>query len=119
DHVTAVTFHGVTYSVPETGTATIEGDHGELIIDADGSYTYTLFPGEAGGTTTVMNPVIMTDPSLGVTVEVDGVQTAAGVEFTIKLIGGTADLNGFFLDLGGNGGPILSLGPGNNMNSTN
>ncbi|AEP08454.1 T1SS-143 repeat domain-containing protein [Micavibrio aeruginosavorus] len=40
--VTAVSFGGTTVTVPATGEATIEGDHGTLKIKADGSYTYTV-----------------------------------------------------------------------------
>jgi Bacterial Ig domain len=39
--VVKVTFKGVDYSVPASGSATINGDHGNLVIKADGSYTYT------------------------------------------------------------------------------
>ncbi|QQG36285.1 MAG: VWA domain-containing protein [Micavibrio aeruginosavorus] len=40
--VTAVSFGGVSVSVPSTGMATIVGNYGTLKIAADGSYTYTL-----------------------------------------------------------------------------
>ncbi|MEZ0226489.1 MAG: Ig-like domain-containing protein [Alphaproteobacteria bacterium] len=116
DKVTQVSFGSTVVDVPATGTATINGDHGVLTIAADGSYTYNLFPGSAGGTTTVMEPVIMT--GLGFTVEVTGVQTSGGVQFTVKVLSGIGDLNGFYLDFGGDGGPITALGSGNNMNPT-
>ncbi|TAL40257.1 MAG: VWA domain-containing protein [Alphaproteobacteria bacterium] len=117
DKVTQVSFGSAVVDVPSTGTATINGDHGVLTIAADGSYTYTLFPGSAGGTTTVMEPVILTDGA-GLVVEVTGVQTSSGIQFTVKVLSGIADLNGFYLDIGGDGGPITALGSGNNMNPT-
>ncbi len=40
--VTKITFGGTNVTVPATGEATINGDHGVLKIKADGSYTYTL-----------------------------------------------------------------------------
>ncbi|MBL8713015.1 MAG: VWA domain-containing protein [Alphaproteobacteria bacterium] len=48
--VTKVTFGGTTVNVPATGTATIVGTNGTLVIKADGSYTYTLKPGVHGDT---------------------------------------------------------------------
>ena len=47
--VTNVRFNGVDTAVPTTGTATIVGNFGTLIIAADGSYTYTRTT-DAGGT---------------------------------------------------------------------
>ncbi|WP_435640792.1 VWA domain-containing protein [Micavibrio aeruginosavorus] len=47
NNVTAVSFGGTTVTVPATGEATIEGDHGTLKIKADGSYTYTVKAGPA------------------------------------------------------------------------
>ena len=47
NNVTKVTFDGVDYDVPATGSVTVNGDFGALEISADGSYTYTLF--SAGG----------------------------------------------------------------------
>ncbi len=48
--VTKVTFGGTTVNVPTTGTATINGLNGVLVIKADGSYTYTLKAGVHGDT---------------------------------------------------------------------
>jgi large repetitive protein len=48
NHVTAVKFGDTTVNVPETGTVTIDGGHGVLVIAADGSYTYTLNAPGAG-----------------------------------------------------------------------
>ena len=48
--VSKVTFGGTTVNVPTTGTATIDGTNGTLVIKADGSYTYTLKPGVHGDT---------------------------------------------------------------------
>ena len=39
--VVKVTFKGIDYSVPSTGSLTVVGDHGSLVIKADGSYTYS------------------------------------------------------------------------------
>ena len=44
--VVKITYKGIDYSVPAVGSATIVGDHGSLVIKADGSYTYT--PTSAG-----------------------------------------------------------------------
>ena len=44
--VVKITYKGVDYSVPAVGSATVIGDHGNLVIKADGSYTYT--PTSAG-----------------------------------------------------------------------
>jgi T1SS-143 domain-containing protein len=44
--VVKITYKGVDYSVPAVGSSTIIGDHGSLVIKADGSYTYT--PTSAG-----------------------------------------------------------------------
>lgn len=118
--VVKVSFGGTTVDVPSTGTVSIDGAYGTLTIAADGSYTYTLnpdAPGSGGGTAT-MTPLILTDAANGVNVEVTAVQVAGGVQFTVNLLSGVADLNGFYLDVNGDGGPILSLGGGNNMNST-
>lgn len=51
--VTEVSFGSTTVTVPGSGSATIDGDYGTLEIFADGSYTYTLFPGAGTGTTTL------------------------------------------------------------------
>lgn len=51
--VTEVSFGSTTVSVPDGGSATIDGDYGTLEIFSDGSYTYTLFPGAGTGTTTL------------------------------------------------------------------
>jgi T1SS-143 domain-containing protein len=48
--VTKVSFGGTTVNVPTTGTATINGTNGTLVIKADGTYTYTLKPGTHGDT---------------------------------------------------------------------
>ncbi|PZP53789.1 MAG: hypothetical protein DI586_10655, partial [Micavibrio aeruginosavorus] len=39
--VTAVTFNGATVNVPATGSVSVVGTYGTLVIKADGSYTYT------------------------------------------------------------------------------
>ncbi|MGE4313418.1 MAG: tandem-95 repeat protein, partial [Pseudobdellovibrionaceae bacterium] len=39
--VIRVSFNGTDYTVPSSGTRTITGDHGTLVIKADGSFTYT------------------------------------------------------------------------------
>jgi T1SS-143 domain-containing protein len=109
--VTKVSFGGTTVNVPTTGTATIAGDHGVLKIAADGSYTYT----PNGGTTTT-SALVATLSGSGVTFEVYAAQTPTGVQFTVKLVSGIADANGFFVDENGDGGPIFTLGGGNNMN---
>ncbi len=41
--VTKISFGNTTITVPAVGEATINGDHGQLKISADGSYTYTPF----------------------------------------------------------------------------
>lgn len=41
--VTQITFGGTGVDIPQTGTASIDGDFGTLEVRADGSYTYTLF----------------------------------------------------------------------------
>jgi len=50
--ITKIAFGGSEVAVPETGTATIDGDYGTLQIESDGSYTYTLDPDATGGTAT-------------------------------------------------------------------
>ena len=47
--VTKVTFEGTDYVVPAGGSATVNGDYGTLVINSDGSYTYTLLPQYASG----------------------------------------------------------------------
>ncbi len=42
-HVTEITFNGSTVPVPSTGTVSIAGTYGTLVIGANGSYTYTSF----------------------------------------------------------------------------
>ena len=39
--VVGVAYKGVNYTVPSSGTTTVNADHGTLVIKADGSYTYT------------------------------------------------------------------------------
>jgi T1SS-143 domain-containing protein len=39
--VTSILYNGTTYTVPATGTVTIAGVHGTLVIGANGAYTYT------------------------------------------------------------------------------
>ncbi len=102
--VVQVSYNGKIVNVPANGEATIEGENGTLKISADGSYTYTLKDGAGNaGTTSTMAPIVLTDPSTGAKIEVTAVQTANGVEFTIKTLAGDVDLNKFSLDLGGNG----------------
>lgn len=60
--VTKVAFGGVEVIVDPVTGATIDGDHGTLHINADGTYTYTLFqcPPKGGGTaggTASLDPV--------------------------------------------------------------
>ncbi len=43
NNVTKIVFGTNEVVVPETGTATIDGNYGQLEIDANGDYTYTLF----------------------------------------------------------------------------
>jgi|GEM_PF-1295942 len=69
--VTKVTFGTTTVDVPETGTVSIDGDYGTLEISADGSYTYTLFPGVGGGTTIIEHDF---DGSVGFPVLSEGVK---------------------------------------------
>lgn len=112
--VTKISFGNIIKDVPATGSVSIDGNHGTLTIKADGSYDYKLFEFKN------FEPVILTDKASGVSVRVEAVETANGIEFSIKLISGQADLNGFFLDLGGDGGPIYWVGEtANNMNGTN
>ncbi|TVQ82805.1 MAG: VWA domain-containing protein [Micavibrio sp.] len=117
--ITQIAFGGTVVDVPESGSATIDGDYGTLEIFSDGSYNYTLFPTSIGDGTSGSAVAVLTGKDENgntVTVEITAVQGTDGVEFTVKLIDGYADLNGFFLDIGGNGGSILSLGGGINMN---
>ncbi|MGO3355379.1 MAG: VCBS domain-containing protein [Oceanisphaera sp.] len=51
--LTKVQFGTNEVQVPATGQATIEGDYGTLIIDADGSYGYTRNPNTPGGVSDV------------------------------------------------------------------
>ncbi|MDP2206028.1 MAG: type I secretion C-terminal target domain-containing protein [Alphaproteobacteria bacterium] len=114
--VTKVAFGSTTVNVPTGGFTTIDGDYGTLKIFSDGSYTYTLFP-NTGSTT---EPVAtLQNAATGVVVEVYAVQTASGIDFTVKLVSGNADLNGFFLDVGADGGSIFSIDGGINMNPSN
>ncbi len=110
--VSKVQFGTTVVDVPATGFATITGKDGVLKIAADGSYTYTLLPG--AGMTTTMNTLVLRDAATGTEFTVNAVQTATGVEFTLQLVNGTGDLNGFFLDIGGDGGPIFSVGDSSN-----
>ncbi len=115
--VTKISFGGNVVNVPAVGQATINGDFGVLKIDSTGAYTYTPNPGATGiGATS--ETLVLADAASGVKIEVDAVQTATGIQFTIDLVDGIADLNGFFLDLQGNGGPIITLGGGNTMSGT-
>ncbi len=43
--VTAVIFKGVKHDVPSGGSVTVNGDHGVLVIKADGQFTYTANDG--------------------------------------------------------------------------
>ncbi len=116
--VTMVSFGGTNVTVPATGEATINGEHGTLKIKADGTYTYTLFPYPGIGAPATQ-VALLSDAATGVEIQVLASQTASGVEFTVKLVSGTADLNGFFLDVDGNGGSIFSIGESaNNMSGT-
>lgn len=64
---------------------------------SDGSVTWTLSAGD-------------------VTVEVVATLDGSGnVTFEYNLVSGTADLNGFFIDIGNDGGDISKLSGGNNM----
>ncbi len=47
-YVTSVKFDGKTYAVPASGNATIVGDHGTLVINKSGTYTYTAKNKENG-----------------------------------------------------------------------
>jgi T1SS-143 domain-containing protein len=47
--VTKISFEGTSVNVPAVGTATINGDYGQLKISADGTYTYTPFGAGVGG----------------------------------------------------------------------
>lgn len=54
-----------------------------------------------------------------VTVEIIATENADGdIVFTYELVSGTADLNGFYIDIGNDGGPLSDLGGGNNMNGS-
>ncbi|MBI2235210.1 MAG: VWA domain-containing protein, partial [Micavibrio aeruginosavorus] len=115
--ITKIAFGSTSVDVPATGTVSIDGDYGTLTIAADGSYTYTLDPASVTTTTTsTMKTLTLVSAAYGVKITVDAVESASGVTFTIKLVEGIADLNGFFLDIGGDGGAIYSIGSsGNNM----
>ena len=120
NNVTEVSFGGTSYTVPGVGTVTINGDYGTLEIAADGSYTYTLTgDGSGSTTTTVVSPTILKDSATGTEIKVTAAQAESGVSFTVELINGTADINGFFLDIGGDGGSVFWIGsPANNMYGT-
>jgi T1SS-143 domain-containing protein len=116
--VSKIQFGSTIVNVPGTGFATITGNSGVLKIAADGSYTYTLLPG--AGTMTSVQTMTLLDAASGTKITVDAIQTATGVEFTVKLVEGNADLDGFFLDLDGNGGTVFFAGDSaNNMSGTN
>ena len=54
-----------------------------------------------------------------VTVEVTATLDGAGnVTFNYELVSGIADLNGFFIDIGNDGGAISKIAGGNNMNGS-
>ncbi|KIC14266.1 hypothetical protein RA20_21225 [Leisingera sp. ANG-Vp] len=82
-----------------------------------------LCPGAAApGYLSVFGVVHMADSvkwilsSGDVTVEITAVLNGSGdVEFEYKLVSGIADLNGFYVDIGNDGGGISKLGRGNNM----
>ena len=98
--------------VSVTGSITIDGDHGSLTIDSTGAYTYELFPPAVQ-----ISDLVLESAADGVKIEIRAVETANGIEFTIEVIEGQADLNGFFLDLNGDGGPLFYAGAtANNMN---
>ena len=65
--VTKVSFNGVSYDVPATGTVSVQGAYGILKLAADGSYTYTITsignvaPGNMGVTITDAFEYILTD----------------------------------------------------------
>ncbi|MCL4678284.1 MAG: VWA domain-containing protein [Alphaproteobacteria bacterium] len=114
--VTKVSFGGVEVDVDPVTGASIQGDKGTLHINADGSYIYTLNDCE-DESDSVFSPVYLLDAGNGVKIEITAVEQGSGVQFSVRLLQGVADLNGFFLDLNGDGGPITSVGnAGNNMN---
>ncbi|MCT4372820.1 hypothetical protein CLG85_021935 [Yangia mangrovi] len=55
------------------------------------------------------------DVSVLVTATDDG---SGNITFKYELVGGIADLNGFFIDIDNDGGVFRSLGGGNNMNGS-
>ena len=69
--VIKVTLNGVDYNVASTGSTTIVGDHGTLVIKADGSYTYA--PAHAG-----------TDNFTYTIMDHDGDKSSAHLGFDVK-----------------------------------
>ncbi len=63
--VTKISFGSHTVDVPTTGTVSIDGDHGTLTIAADGTYTYTAFDNNGGGTGgTTVEKTFVSGPAL-------------------------------------------------------
>lgn len=63
------------------------------------------------------DPVFTFDDGYGFVVNVYAEEVDGGVKFTVETVSGVGDINGFFLDLGSDGGAIKSVGSNaNNMN---
>jgi hypothetical protein len=59
------------------------------------------------------------DEATGVKVLVQAIETDLGLKFQIDLLEGIADLNGFFIDLAGDGGAVTTAGSGKGNNAIN
>src|SRR5690606_40910017 len=56
------------------------------------------------------DPVFTFDDGHGFVVNVYAEEVDGGVKFTVETVSGVGDINGFFLDLGSDGGSIKSVG---------
>ena len=55
NNLSTISYAGQSVTIPETGTAEIDGTFGTLSIAADGSYSYTLFDGAVQGKDTIVD----------------------------------------------------------------
>ena len=65
---------GVSFGGSDNGSLTIDGDYGTLVLEADGSYTYTRFPDAPGGVSDAFDYVLT---------DADGSTSSATLTITI------------------------------------
>lgn len=86
--VTNVSFKGTDYAVPAVGTRTVNGDFGDLVIKADGTYTYTTHNDDPDGTDVFTYTLIDRDgdtdtAKLSITVTPDGQPIAVDASLAV------------------------------------